>query len=211
MSESLTLRNLYVVFDKHPTWDSHISALNKCSGMLIGLSHVRHLISGGGYEQCPGPFARPSTVVAWRMLYNAPQIPNFAQRVVPGRRKFDQVSDVRQELGWLLHVSCTVQTASSLLHKLLNTGELSGRYRGGGGLWPVHWLVRRKIFKEIRPKIEKGSFGNKADEIRGLLKNGYTHVISEECEHLSDDSASVHVQAIAFFDSQPMTFLNLPS
>ena len=37
--ESPGVRNLGVVFDKHLTWDSHISALvKKCNGILIGLS-----------------------------------------------------------------------------------------------------------------------------------------------------------------------------
>ena len=31
-----------------------------------------------------------------------PEIMNFALLVVTGRRKFDHVSDVREELGWLI-------------------------------------------------------------------------------------------------------------
>ena len=43
--EGPTVRNLGVVFDKHLTWDSHVSALvKKCNGILIELSHVRHQI-----------------------------------------------------------------------------------------------------------------------------------------------------------------------
>ena len=39
------VRNLGVMFDKHLTWDTHVSALvKKCNGILIGLSHVRHQI-----------------------------------------------------------------------------------------------------------------------------------------------------------------------
>ena len=43
--EGPTVRNLGVIFDRHLTWDPHVSALvKKCNGILIGLSHVRHQI-----------------------------------------------------------------------------------------------------------------------------------------------------------------------
>ena len=43
--ESPCVKNLGVLFDKHFTWDSHVSSLTrKCYGILIGLAHVRHII-----------------------------------------------------------------------------------------------------------------------------------------------------------------------
>ena len=48
---------------------------------------------------------------------------HFALRVVSGRRKFDHISDVREDLGWPLARQLYHIHSINFLHKMLNTGE----------------------------------------------------------------------------------------
>ena len=130
--ESPGVRNLGVVFDKHLTWDSHISALvKKCNGILIGLSHVRHQIPPellptlvnalvlSHVRYCLAVYGNGSENNMQRLQ----KILNFALRVISGRRKFDHISDVREELGWHTARQLYKQHTLTLLHKIMDTGE----------------------------------------------------------------------------------------
>ena len=130
--ESPTVRNLGVVFDKHLAWDSHISALvKKCNGILIGLSHVRHQIPTdllptlvnalvlSHVRYCLAVYGNGSE----KNIQRLQKVLNFALRVVSGRRKFDHISDVREELGWPTARQLYKQHSVGLLHKILVTGE----------------------------------------------------------------------------------------
>ena len=48
---------------------------------------------------------------------------NFALRTVSGRRKFDHISDVREELGWPTDRQLYEQYSLNFLHKIRCTGE----------------------------------------------------------------------------------------
>ena len=64
-----------------------------------------------------------------RTTYNAckKKILNFALRVVSGRRKFDHISNVREEPGWHTARQLYKQHTLTLLHKILATGEPQAR------------------------------------------------------------------------------------
>ena len=130
--ERPTVRNLGVLFDKHLTWDAHVSSLvNKCYGILIGLSHLRHCIPKdllptivnalviSHVRYCLAVFGNGSQTNMKRIQ----KIQNFALRVISGRRKFDHISDVRDELGWPLVPRLHKQHSLTLLHKIHTTGE----------------------------------------------------------------------------------------
>ena len=130
--EGPTVRNLGVVFDKHLTWDSHVSALTqKCNGVLIGLSHVRHQIPSNllpalvnslvvsHVRYCLAVFGNGSE----KNIQRLQKILNFALRVVSGRRKFDHISDVRDELGWPTARQLYELHSLNFLHKIRCTGE----------------------------------------------------------------------------------------
>ena len=132
VQESSNVKNLGVVFDKHLTWDSHVSSLvKKCSGILIGLSHVRHSIPRellpplvdalvvSHVRYCLAVFGNGSQ----KNIQRLDKILNFALRVISGRRKFDHISDVRAELGWPTAQQLYRQHSLNLLHKIRNTGE----------------------------------------------------------------------------------------
>ena len=132
--EGPTVRNLCVLFDKHLTWDPHVSALvKKCNGILIGLSHVRHqiprerdllptLVSAlvlSHVHYCLAVYGNGSD----KNIQRLQKIQNFALRVVSGRRKFDHISDVREELGWPTARQLYELYSLNFLHKIRCTGE----------------------------------------------------------------------------------------
>ena len=100
--------NLGVVFDGALSWEAHVSELSRrCTGLLIGLSHVRHCLPDGVIK------ILVSALVASRINYcltvygNGTQknfdqlqkILSFAARVIFGRRKFDRVSGLHKKTG----------------------------------------------------------------------------------------------------------------
>ena len=130
--ESPTVRNLGVHFDKYLSWDSHVSALvKKCNGILIGLSHVRHQIPSSllptivdalvlsHVRYCLTVFGNGSENNIQRLQ----KVLNFCLRAVSGRRKYDHISDVREELGWLTARQLYELQSLSLLHKISRTRE----------------------------------------------------------------------------------------
>ena len=132
IKEGHTVKNLGVIFDKHLTWDAHVSCLvKKCYGILIGLAHVRHSIPSELL-----PFIVNALVVSHvryclAVIGNGSQlnmirldkILNFALRVISGKRKFDHISEVRVETGWPTSQQLYTQHSLNLLHKIRNTGE----------------------------------------------------------------------------------------
>ena len=130
--EGPTVRNLGVVFDKYLTWDPHVSALiKKCYGILIGLSHVRHQIPAdllptlvnalvlSHVRYCLAIFGNGSE----KNIQRLQKIMNFALRAVSGRRKFDHISDVREDLGWPTARQLYEIHSLNFLHKIRCTGE----------------------------------------------------------------------------------------
>ena len=130
--ERPTVRNLGVLFDKHLTWDAHVSALvKKCYGILIGLAHVRHSIPSNllpmvvnalvisHIRYCLAVFGNGSL----KNMHRLQKIQNFALRVISGRRKFDHISDVRDDLGWPTVPQLYEQHCFTFIHKILRSGE----------------------------------------------------------------------------------------
>ena len=130
--EGPTVKNLGVVFDKYLTWDPHVSALvQKCNGILIGLSHVRHQIPPSllptlvnalvisHVRYCLAVFGNGSE----KNMQRLQKILNFALRVISGRRKFDHISDVRGELGWPTARQLYEYHSLFFLHKIRCTEE----------------------------------------------------------------------------------------
>ena len=144
------MRNLGVLFDRHLTWDAHVSALvKKCNGILIGLSHVRHQIPPNllpilvnalvisHVRYCLAVFGNGSE----RNTQRLQKILNFGLRVISGRRKFDRISDVRGELGWPTARQLYELHSLNFLHKIRSTGEplaLSSQLQANSALRSRH-------------------------------------------------------------------------
>ena len=125
------MRNLGVLFDKYLTWDSHVSALvKKCNDILIGLSHVRHQIPTDLVPTLFNALVLSHVPILSRCFWKRigekhtapPKILNFALRTVSGRRKFEHISDVHEELDWST-ARQLYEHSLNFLHKIRCTGE----------------------------------------------------------------------------------------
>ena len=130
--EGPAVRNLGVVFDKYLTWDPHMSSLvKKCNGILIGLSHVRHQIPADLLPTLVNALVLsyvPYCLVIFENgsennIQRLQKTLNFALRAASGRRKFDHISDVREELGWPTARRLYKLHSLNFLHKIRCTGE----------------------------------------------------------------------------------------
>ena len=122
IQESQCVKNLGVLFDRHLSWDAHVSdVVCKSVGLLIGLRHLRRylpqhvmltIVQGlviSRVRYCISVYGNGSVSNDTRLL----KLVNFATRVVTGLRKYDRVSDARVGLGLLTpRQMCCSQTAA---------------------------------------------------------------------------------------------------
>ena len=132
VAASTTVLNLGVTFDQYMTFTSHVDiVVQKCTGMLCGLSHSRHSL----------PQSTLSTLIQGlvisRVLYcltvygvcnktqmkRIQKVLNFAARVLSGRRRFDHISDVLNRLDWLTAEHLYLYRGLILLKRMLATAE----------------------------------------------------------------------------------------
>lgn len=139
--ESETVRNLGLVMDRHLNFDAHVSQIcRKCTGLLIGLCHVRQSIP----RKCL-PTLVNSLVMSLiryclsiygnctkRNLARLQRVINFGARVIAGRKKSDHISVVLRGLRWLSATQLHDYHALCLLKRLLTNSE-------------PHSLVRRLL------------------------------------------------------------------
>ena len=132
VQESRTVKNLGVLFDRHLTWDDHVSAVvRQCVGLLIGLRHRRHLLPRhvmrvvvdglvlSRVRYCISVYGCGTANNDARLL----RIVNFATRVVTGLKKYDRVSRAREELGFIPpRRMCDLSTVA-VAHKAIMCGE----------------------------------------------------------------------------------------
>lgn len=125
-------KNLGVIFDRNLTWDPHVAQLTrKCVGILSCLSHLRHYLPPSSLRTitaalvfshvryCLSVFGNGSA----KNLDALQKIINFAARVISGKRKFDRISAVREDLGWLTSPHLVAHHTLTLLHKIRRWGE----------------------------------------------------------------------------------------
>ena len=132
VSGSPAVRNLGVVFDQCMSFAAHTDdVVRRCTGILIGLSHSRHVL----------PYSTLTTLVQSLVISlirycisvygscNATQLArlqkllNFSARVISGRRKYDHVSEVLRDLGWLSARNLHSYHALTLLKRMLLTAQ----------------------------------------------------------------------------------------
>ena len=124
--DSRVVKSLCVTIDRHLNYQAHIDSITrKCTGILVALSHARHVIPRRVLKVIVESLA-VSVVRYCLSVYDScgatqghriQKILNFCARVVTGRRKFDHIADTFDQLGWLnaqlisLHAVCAVGKA----------------------------------------------------------------------------------------------------
>ena len=108
ITESVTVRNLGVVMDKHLTFEPHIDQLvARSTGTLIALSHAKHVLPKDTLVRIVSALVISSIrycislygTCGATQLHRVQKLMNFCARVVSGRRKHDHISGVIRDLG----------------------------------------------------------------------------------------------------------------
>ena len=134
IQESRCVKNLGVLFDRHLSWDAHVSdVVRKSVGLLIGLRHLSHFLPQhvmctvvqalvvSRVRYCIPVYGNGSASNDARLL----KVINFATRVIAGLRKFDRVSRARGDLGLPTpRQLCDSQTVIAA-HRVCAAGEPS--------------------------------------------------------------------------------------
>ena len=131
VTDSKCVKSLGVLLDRHLNFEQHVNSVkNKATGILIALTHVRHVVPAQVMPQIVQSLVL--SIVRYCLcvygscnntqIHNIQKIINFCARVISGRRKRDHISDVVERLKWLdakhlihYHTACS-------LHKTLHTG-----------------------------------------------------------------------------------------
>ena len=125
-------KNLGMTFDRTLSWDSHVSAVTRrCFGTLCGLSHLRNHLPPSVVTTLVEALVLSQIRYCISVYGNCTQtnlsriqkIINFAAKVIFGRKKFDHVSDLLGNLGWLSANQLARYHSLCLLHKVRLTGE----------------------------------------------------------------------------------------
>ena len=124
--------NLGVIIDCTLSWDAHVSELSRrCTGLLIGLSHVRHYLPDGVIKTLVVALVMSRIQYCLSVFGNGSQknfdrlqkILNFAARVIFSRRKFDHVSHLRDQLGCMAPKTMADYHTLVTAHKAIHRGE----------------------------------------------------------------------------------------
>ena len=125
-------KNLGITFDRYLSWDSHVEQLSrKCVGILTALSHLRHYLPSGSLPTLVSALVfshiRYGLAVygngSGKNMATIQKIFNFAARIISRKRKFDHISGVREDLGWLDSEDLFNHHTLTLLHKVRFNGQ----------------------------------------------------------------------------------------
>ena len=110
LQESPHVKNLGVIFDRHLSWDAHVSdVVQQCMGPLLGLRHLghflpRHVMSTivqrlviSRVRYCIAVYGNGSALNDRGLM----KLVNFAVRIPTGLKKFDHLSRARDDLRLL--------------------------------------------------------------------------------------------------------------
>ena len=110
ISESLIVKNLGVTMDRFLSFELHINQLvAKCTGVLVSLIHSKHVLPSYTVAHVVNALVVSSIrycisiygTCGKTQLHRVQKLLNFCARVISGRRKFQHVADVLQQLQWL--------------------------------------------------------------------------------------------------------------
>ena len=139
----LEANNLGLIFGRTVTWNSLVLLVSKrCFGILTGRSHLKHCLPASvllalvnalvlsQVRYCLSVYENESHLNLSRIQ----KVLNFAAKLIFGRKKHDNASDLHRRLGWLsaedqgsFHIITIIHKIRShittLIHKILRSGE----------------------------------------------------------------------------------------
>ena len=125
-------KNLGLTFDRTLNWDAHVNSITRrCFGILSGLSHLRgrlpsHVISVlvnalvlSQVRYCITIYGNGSK----KNIARIQKIINYGAKIIFGRKKYDHVSDLLEQLRWLSAENLVLYHTLYTAHKVLRLGE----------------------------------------------------------------------------------------
>ena len=132
ITDSREVKNLGVYIDRHLNFEAHVTYISrKCTGILIGLSHARHVLPKQTLKVIVEALAM--SVVRYCLsvygtcgvtqLGRIQKVVHFCVRVVTGKRRFDHVSGELQRLRWLNAEQLASYHTVCALARIIETGQ----------------------------------------------------------------------------------------
>ena len=127
---SQTVRNLGVVMDPSLSYGCHIDQIiQKCIGILIGILNAKHAIPPAVLPKVIDALVFSHVRYCVQVYGSAnrtnisklQKVFNFAARVISGRRKYDHISHILNQLGWLSAHQFVSYFDLCLMHSILTT------------------------------------------------------------------------------------------
>ena len=125
-------KNLGIMLDRSLSWDAHVSlGIRRCFGILIGLSHLRNYLPPSVVSAVVDALALSQIRYCLSVYGSGTQknvsriqkVINYAAKIIFGRKKFDHVSDLLEELGWLSAGNLVDYHTLCLVHKVRRRHE----------------------------------------------------------------------------------------
>ena len=137
IADSREDKNLGVYLDRHLSFEPHVTYISrKCTGILIGLLHARHVIPRQTLKVIVE--ALVMSVVRYCLsvygscgvtqLSRVQKIVNFCARVVTGRRRYEHISSAMQQLRWLNADQLVAYHTVCALARVIETGQPDSLY-----------------------------------------------------------------------------------
>ena len=132
-----SVKDLGVTLDSHLKYDTHISELvSSCLSKLCQISRVRHLLDRETLSLIIHSLVLSKIFycsVVWsntaaKNVEKLQLVQNFAARIITGNSKFDHISPILQELGWMTVHKRLIYRDTLQIYKCLK--DLSPQYLG---------------------------------------------------------------------------------
>ena len=130
-----SVKNLGVIMDSTLSWHPHVKHVtNRCFGILIGILNAKHVLPASVLPRIVDALVF-SHIRYCIQVYGSSgnttiseiqKVLNFAARVISGRRKYDHIADVLQELGWLTASKLVDYFDLCMIHKILTSNLPNG-------------------------------------------------------------------------------------
>ena len=170
------MKDLGVTLDSHLKYDTHITELvSSCLSKLCQINRVRHLLDRETLSLIIHSLVLSKIFycsVVWsntaaKNVEKLQLVQNFAARIITGKSKFDHISPILQELGWMTVHNRLIYRDTLQIYKCLN--DLSPRYLGElfKQRASVHQYSTRQTHDLIIPKCQT-SIGQKTFHYRAV-------------------------------------------